>query len=409
MSPTPSPTLSPPTAAAAPSLRVLSIGMGWQPEQPGNGLDRVYHALATHLPDAGVDVRGVVVGSPAVASSSGGRVAAFGPEAASLPGRLRTLRRAVRARLAEAPVDLVATHFALHTAPVLDLIRAHPLVVHFHGPWAQESAVEGESAWKVRVKAAVERLVYRRGTRCVVLSKAFRRVLVEDYGVDESRIQVIPGGTDVAHFRTGVSRAAARARLDWPADRPTVLAVRRLVPRMGLENLVGAAHRLRAAVPDALLLVAGKGPLAPALTARIEAEGLSDTVRLLGYVPDALLPYAYRAADLTVVPTVALEGFGLITVESLAAGTPALVTPVGGLPETVRGLSPRLVLPDASVEGLSAGLIGALTGTLPLPSDEECRAYAHRHFNWPAVARRVHDVYAAAVQDAPSSSGPPRP
>ena len=71
------------------------------------------------------------------------------------------------------------------------------------------------------------------------------------------------------------------------------------------------------------------------------------------------LPLAYRAADLTVVPTVALEGFGLIAVESLAAGTPVLVTPVGGLPEVVAALSPALVLAATGSAPLADAVIRA--------------------------------------------------
>ncbi len=52
-------------------------------------------------------------------------------------------------------------------------------------------------------------------------------------------------------------------------------------------------------------------------------------VRLLGFVSDADLPLAYRAADLSIVPSQALEEFGVITLESLAAGMPVLVTLVG--------------------------------------------------------------------------------
>ena len=58
-------------------LDVLSLGMSWFPEQAGNGLDRVYHELLEHLAGAGVSVRGLVAGTPAVAGQSGGRVRAF--------------------------------------------------------------------------------------------------------------------------------------------------------------------------------------------------------------------------------------------------------------------------------------------------------------------------------------------
>jgi glycosyltransferase involved in cell wall biosynthesis len=370
--------------------------MGWQPEQPGNGLDRVYHALSTHLPNAGVEMQGLVAGSEEVAQSSEGRVTAV--SGTSFPGRLWGMRRAVRTYLANHSPDLIASHFAPYTVPVLDLIRDLPLVVHFHGPWALESQIEGESAWKVWGKEAIERLVYRRATRFIVLSEAFRTVLTESYGIPDSKVTVIPGGTNVSHFQTGVSRPEARQRLEWPSDRPIVLSVRRLTPRMGLENLISSIHEVRRSIPDVLIHIAGKGPLARPLMARIESEGLSEHVRLLGYLSDEDLPYAYRAANLTVVPSVALEGFGLITAESLAAGTPVLVTPVGGLPETVRGLSSALVLANPSAEALADGLRAVLSGDLRLPTSEACQKYAQENLSWATVANRVGSVYAEVTR-----------
>jgi glycogen(starch) synthase len=68
-----------------------------------------------------------------------------------------------------------------------------------------------------------------------------------------------------------------------------------------------------------------------------------------------------------VVPTATLEGFVLVTIESLAAGTPVLVTPVAGLPE-VSDLTPELVLPGTSPSALADGLLAVLNGSLPLPS-----------------------------------------
>ena len=370
--------------------------MGWLPEQPGNGLDRVYHSLAQALPGAGVDLTGLVVGSPDVSASSSGRVTAVAPTTAPLPARLLGVRRAARSALATG-ADVVAGHFAIYTLPLLDLLGDTPLVVHFHGPWALESASEGDGRAKAWLKRQLETRVYRRADRCIVLSEAFRTLLHRTHGVPLDRIRVVPGGVDVDRFAVDASPAAARARLGWPQDRPILLSVRRLARRMGLENLVEAFARVRATLPDALLYIAGTGPLDTALEAEIRARDLADHVRLLGFVPDRDLPYAYRAADLSVVPTVRLEGFGLITVESLAAGTPVLVTPVGGLPETVSALSEALVLPDATVDALTTGLTAALRTPASLPSPASCREYARSTFGWPAIARRTRDVYAEAV------------
>lgn len=343
--------------------------------------------LLEHLPGAGVQVRGLVA-----ADQAGGAVRPFAPASASLSRRVHGLRASVRTALREEPPDLVASHFALYTAPALDLVGGRPLVVHFHGPWAAESAAEGASRTAIAAKRAVERAVYRRGGTFIVLSEAFRDVLVRDYEGDSQRIRIVPGGVDGDLFEVAASQEEARNRLGWPVDRPVVLTVRRLVRRMGLEGLVEAMQAVRQRVPDALLLIAGRGPLGAELAARIDALGLRDHVRLLGFVPDGDLPLAYRAADVTVVPTVALEGFGLVAAESLAAGTPVLVTPVGGLPEVVRDLHPGLVLPLASPEALAEGLVDALRGG-GLPSREACREFARARYAWPTVAREVSAVY----------------
>jgi glycosyltransferase involved in cell wall biosynthesis len=89
----------------------------------------------------------------------------------------------------------------------------------------------------------------------------------------------------------------------------------------------------------------------------------------------------------------ALEGFGLVAVESLAAGTPALVTPIGGLPEVVAGLSPSLVFRSFSAADIADGIMAALSGRGAIPSPGECRAYAEHHFSAIRMARQVADVY----------------
>ena len=103
---------------------------------------------------------------------------------------------------------------------------------------------------------------------------------------------------------------------------------------MGLENLIDAMEQVKACCPDVLLLLGGTGSIANDLQSQIKERGLEQNVRRLGRVSEADLPLAYRAADddrAIAVP----GGFGLVTLESLASGTPALVTPIGGLPEVI--------------------------------------------------------------------------
>lgn len=377
-------------------IRNLQLGHRWFPEFAG-GLHRMYYELVRHLPSSGVEVRGLVAGSHRVEHDSGGVVRAFASSDVPLPLRWLALRRALRQLTPGWPPDVIAAHFALYAFPVLDRLGSYPLVFHFHGPFAQEAKAEGVNAVNTRAKAALERSVYRRANRCIVLSRAFGDVLHRDYGVPPDRIRQVPGGVDAGAYDTGLTRQEARERLGWPDDRPIVITVRRLTARMGLETLISAMSELRRRVPDVLLLIAGKGALSGELEARVRSEGLEKHVRLLGFVPDKDLPTAYRAADLSVVPTVALEGFGLVAVESLATGTPVLVTPVGGLPEVVGDLSDDLVLPGSGAEDLLEGIEAALTGNVALPEAQACQDYARARYDWPVIAARTREVYAEAL------------
>ncbi|NML33905.1 glycosyltransferase family 4 protein [Paraburkholderia antibiotica] len=370
--------------------------MHWFNERPG-GLDRMYQSLIDTLPAQGVGVRGMVAGSPGVFDASGGRVWSFADAQAQLHTRLWGSRmQSLSLRAAKMP-DVVASHFALYAAPTVGVFRHVPKVVHFHGPWGAESHPGGGGGWSRAARVALERFVYRGATRHIVLSRAFGRLLHETYGVPEDSIRLVPGCVDIGHFDIDLGKREARERLGLPQDRPLLFCIRRLVSRMGLEDLIDAMAVVKPQLPDVLLTIAGKGPLEAQLQARIRARGLDGHVRLAGFVPDDDVPLWYRAADLSIVPTVSLEGFGLTTIESLAAGTPVLVTPVGGLPEAVAPLSAELVLPSGGYKSIGEGIAEALLGQRVLPTSDACRAYARRHFDRPVVAAQVADVYREAI------------
>ena len=379
------------------SLHTLQIGMEWFAEYPG-GLNRVYAHLLTELAALGVESHGLVAGSPDVEVLSGGLARAFAAANAPMLARFRGLRRAALPWLATHDERaLVVAHFALHALPLLDQLRRRPFVVHFQGPWGAESRLEGASRFSAMQKSFIERLVYRRATAAIVLSTAFGDILAARFGVLRHRIHVIPGGVDASRFDLARSRSDCRASLGWPTDRPIVLCVRRLVRRVGLDALIDAAASVKRRVPEVLVLIAGSGPLRTELETRIAARGLGDTVRLLGFVPEALLPLAYRAADLTVVPSVALEGFGLITIESLASGTPCIVTPVGGLREIVTPFAPQLVTASPAAADIADTLTGALLGDRELPTSQGCAGWARANYDLPVIGARVRAVYEQAV------------
>ncbi|NUN65115.1 glycosyltransferase family 4 protein [Pseudanabaena biceps] len=373
-------------------MKTLQIGTSWFLDEAG-GLARVYYDCINYLPTVGVEVSGLVTGAESVRHSSGGLVEPFAPTNASTWQRSLGIRKFVNRRLASGDYDLVVTHFALYTFPILDCLGKLPLVMHFQGPWALESRAEGAGRLSTFGKWLLEKLVYSRVNGFIVLSEAFRQILHETYNVPLAKIFVVGAGTNTATYDVDMTIAQAREKLGWPKDRRIILCVRRLAKRMGIENLISAIASVREQHPDVLLLIAGKGAIATNLQAQIAELELQDHVKLLGFVADQDLPTAYRAAELSIVPTISLEGFGLIVIESLAAGTPVLGTPIGGIPEILSPFSMDLVLEGSSSDQLARGMNEALSGQRKMPSAEECQNYARQNYDWQVIATQIKSVY----------------
>jgi glycosyltransferase involved in cell wall biosynthesis len=379
----------------------MSLHIGIEYDRGGAG--RVISELMLSLPDAGFRFRCLVGGPMNAYAITGGIVDSFAPAEASLLQRLRGARRGIGAALTRWRPEIVASHFAMYTAPALDLLQGKRNVTHFHGPWCSESLEEGKGRAAAALKQRLEAAVYRRADRVIVLSEAFGRLVTSTFGVAEERVRLVPGSVDTERFALTGPRADSREALGLPQDRPVLVAVRRLVHRMGLATLLEAMATIVRAEPEVLLCIAGSGPLRGALEAQVEALGLKKNVRFLGFVTEAMLPHLYYAADINLVPTTALEGFGLVAAEAMATGTPSMVTPVGGLPEVVGGLSEDLIFRSTSAEDIAEGVIGALGGGIKLPARTACREYVQENFRSALMAERTARVYRELMDEETST------
>jgi glycosyltransferase involved in cell wall biosynthesis len=373
------------------ALTPLVLGMGWFPDQE-NGLNRYFRSLLEALGSPPAVVVGPAGDAP--------------PNVCVVERHDRpALRRALsftRAALERASrADVVDIHFVMYAVlPVLFGLRGKPFVVHFQGPWGAQSLSTREVARpKALARWAMERVVYRRAARAIVLSDAFKELLVSRYGVRPELVRVVRPGVDLERFSPG-DREEARRRLDLPQDRQIAITARRLVPRTGVDVLLESSARLAAAEGSArpLLLVVGDGDQRSALEAQARRLGIEGDVRFMGKVSDDVLAAAYRAADVAVAPSVSLEGFGLVALEALACGTPVIGTAVDGLREALEALDRTMLVPPGDPGALATRLQGVLQGQEPAPSPARCRAYAEG-FTWQRTAREVLDVYRSAVRE----------
>jgi len=197
----------------------------------------------------------------------------------------------------------------------------------------------------------VQRMLYRRAD-CVIVSSP---ALAESPLVQcARRIAVIPFGIDLDRYRrTDPNRLARVDAIRAAAPGPRLLFVGRLVYYKGLHVLLDAAHKWPGTV-----IIAGEGPLEPALRAQASALGLADRVQFVGHVSHDDLPAYYQACDALVLPSVArTEAFGVVQVEAMAAGRAVISTRLPtGVPWVNQDGSSGIVVTPGDVAALGAAL-----------------------------------------------------
>jgi glycosyltransferase involved in cell wall biosynthesis/SAM-dependent methyltransferase len=338
-------------------------------------------------------------------------------------GSILGARRAVLEEVGEHGADVLHFNQPLSAFGALTsrALRRLPSLYTFHSPAPLEylgrrgttglhrrGAAGGAGAALLR---ALERWSLARVTRIHVLSDYSAGLLRTLYGIGGDRVVKIPGGVDPRRFRPAdAPRDAVRVELGWPTNRPVLFTLRNLEPRMGLDELIRAVARLRRQIPDALLMVGGDGSLRAELQGLVTTLGLADHVRLLGYVEEERLARCYQAADLFVLPTQALEGFGLVTVESLACGTPVLGTPVGAIPEILVPLEKSLVLSGTTATAMAEDLARFLERGAHDPAAREalrhaCRLYAETQYAWEGAVDRLEETLHALAGARGAAAG----
>lgn len=403
------------------ALRVLFVA-DVSPQRVEGGSERVLQEQAHRLAARGHFVRVLSRApdprAPAVARDGGIEVHHFYPDGRShvhfFLSAMSQARRAADRLLAESDVDVLDIHQPLGGYGALTVrgARRRPTLYTFLSPAPLEYRARTRMSryhrpGPTRALGAlllwlVERACLRRADRIRVLSDFSAEQLWQLYGISSDRIVRIPGGVDLETFQPATDRGSVRKDLGLPVDRPILLTVRNLEARMGLDTLVRAMERLVRARPNALLLIGGSGSRRAELEALVGSLGLASSVRFLGFVPETELPRYYQATDVFVLPTRAMEGFGLVTVEALACGTPVLGTSVGATPEILVPLDARLVFDDVTPEGMAASIVRFLAGGERDPSAAArlraaCRRHAESRYSWDVAVESVERELVALV------------
>lgn len=266
--------------------------------------------------------------------------------------------------------------------------RIPPFIVTSHGA--------DLFALKSRFFLSLKRFVIKRAAGLTVVSMAMRKE-IERLGVESSNVQVQPMGVDLSN--------AFRFDGNSPRSSNEILFVGRLVEKKGAKYLLQAMPLVLDHCPDAHLTIAGFGPEEHNLKELMKELGLVGKVDFRGAVPQKELPSFYRRAALFAAPFIQAEGgdqegLGLVLVEALGCGCPAVVSDVPATRDVTEGIENLITVPQKDVNELARAIVDILQHHVEYAARAGSSVQKlNERFDWSFRAQSYSRILKASMSD----------
>ena len=313
----------------------------------------------------------------------------------NLPFFVSAQALAVARMAARRQYDLIHCHWLI-TSGLMGALFADlgdaPLVVTAHG-----SDVFTENP----LFKALDRFVLGRCCTCTVNSRRSGELVSRINPA--TRIEPVPMGVYPSKY--GKHLASAAVRGDMGDGRPQLLFVGRFDANKGVSDLVAAMKAILEEMGEARLALVGYGPEEETIRRDVASEGLQAEVVFLGRVSRAEIPTYMASADLLVLPSIKVEGLGVVLLEALASGTAVVGTNVGGIPDIVRDGETGLLARSHDPEDLAEKCLRMLQdGELRRRTTEEGRRLVGTEFSWSGIGKRLESLFSACLRGPGSGS-----
>lgn len=231
-----------------------------------------------------------------------------------------------------------------------------PVIITCHHTYWQQYTHIKSQFWK-RIFLPFEKRTYRLADRIICDCEDTKRVLLKRYGIPEEKMVVITCAVDNRTFFFSNQEKSPHS----------ILYLGRIDKRKGIEFLIRSMPYVVRQIPDARLLVGGKGCCLEKMKSLVTRLGLERNVTFLGFIPDDQLNSLYNKAQCVVVPSI-FEGFGMTVIEALAAGTRVVGTDVDGIRSTLTSGEYGPLVPYGDRRALAEAIIAELEN--PRKADE---------------------------------------
>ncbi|MGE3153754.1 MAG: glycosyltransferase family 4 protein [Nitrospiraceae bacterium] len=245
------------------------------------------------------------------------------------------------------------------------------------------------------------RLLYQRLVDLVIVTggELTRRALIERDGLASDRVVAFPIGIDIGVFKPGTATKNLREELGLPRTHLLVGLISYLRSYKGHEYFIDAAARVAARDRDVTFVVVGQGPEEARLRARIQEQGVGDSVRMLGYRDDLL--NVFHSLDVFVIPSVEGDTIPQVLMQAMAVGLPVVSTTVGSIPDVVRNGETGFVVRPRDAAALAERIRLLLNdGDLRARMGAAGRSLVERHYSLDRMLDELERVYRRAAERA---------
>lgn len=241
-----------------------------------------------------------------------------------------------------------------------------------------------------------EWLLTYEASEVIVNSNYMKNELQRLFGLPFEKINVVSNGINLTNFN-GVERDYDFRRKYAADNEKIILFMGRLVFEKGVQHLISAMPKILANYNDAKLIIAGKGGMIDELKSQVEYLGLGNKVYFTGYLNSKEVCKMYKCADISVFPST-YEPFGIVALEAMLAGVPAVVSDIGGLNEIVSHGEDGM----KSYAGNSNSLADSILSLLYNPQlcdniTKKAKIKVKEQFNWAKIAQDSHFTYQKAI------------
>ena len=288
----------------------------------------------------------------------------------------------VRRWLSRGEFDVLHVHepFVLSLSILAVLSSRGPVVATFHTAMTRSRAL---AAAQGMLQVVMEKITAR-----IAVSEPARKVQVEHLGGGAVEI---PNGVAVAKF------AHAEPLPGWPGKGGTLGFLGRFTEsRKGFPILRTAFVTLARRRPGLRLLVAGPGDRDDLY--ELFPADVRDRVEFLGLVSETDKARMLRSVDIYVAPNTGGESFGMILTEAMSAGTTVAASDLDAFRRVLDGGRAGAIFPNGDADALTALLAELLDDPARRSELAAAGSVAVEAFDWPSVASRVLEVYAAAIE-----------